>query len=117
MEQSSQPAKAIWLAILVVALAALIFFVLIQKGKKTAAPSPTPPVTENSSQTDTATPAATPSSPSSSSSIPMAEAQKQFQTIQDQVNAGTLSAEEAKKQMDALGAQVAPPELPAEAQK
>ncbi|MBU2028684.1 hypothetical protein KJ761_02215 [Patescibacteria group bacterium] len=108
-EQPSQPTRAIWLALLVVALAMLVFFVLIQRDKKTATPEQ--PITANPSQTETT------SVPSTSPSVSMEEAQKQFQTIQDQVNAGTLSSEEAEKQMDALGAQIAPPDLPAEAEK
>lgn len=45
------------------------------------------------------------------------DAQKQFQLIQEQVKAGTLSEEEANKQISALGAQVMPPPLPPEALK
>lgn len=68
-------------------------------------------VTEDTSATSTASQSKT------VPTIPMEDAVKQFKLIQDQVSAGTLSVEEANKQIAALGTQVAPPPLPPEIQK
>ncbi len=67
-------------------------------------------------QVSTTEPSAGANQPQTSTVIPsvtMAEAQKEFKAIQDQVNAGTLSPEEAAKQMNALGPKILPPPLPA----
>lgn len=103
-KNSSQSLKVALSVLFIVALAALGFFVL--KGGPTGEEiATTPPGSENTVAPSTAT----------TQSITMEEAQKQFKAIQDQVQAGTLSPEEAKKQMDAIGPKILPPPLPAEA--
>lgn len=127
LEQSSQSSRSLKIVlsiVLVILLAVLIFIFLVQKGivnKKTA--TTTVPAITNQSRPATTNPAGeadvvtgTPSEPATATSstklISMQEALAQFKIVQDKIKAGTLSAEEGKKQMDAIGARIAPPALP-----
>ena len=121
--QSSRSLKIVLSIVLVILLAVLIFVFLAQRGnisKKTATvgvPSvvsqPQPemtnaPVPEVVRQTEDSSISVQPVSPYTSTE----DAEKQFKAIQDQVNAGTLSLEDAKKQLEILNANIAPPALP-----
>ena len=103
-EHSTQSLKIVLSVLFVVALAVLGFVILTagSTDKKT-------PTTQSEPGTVVAS--------STTPSVTMDEAQKQFQAIQAQVNAGTLSPEEATKQMQELGPKIAPPPLPAEVKK
>lgn len=96
IEKLSRPVQ---ISLGVFILVVLIFVVLSQQGVSTT-------TTESSGIANTAEKTLSP-----------LEAQKQFLLIQEQVKAGTLSEEEANKQISALGAQVMPPPLPPETQK
>lgn len=120
MEQSPQSSKLLLLVAAVAIIAIITFVILTQSGllgKKTSTnqTQTQAPATEDQPQAETVTVPAASSTPAVT--IPMEEAQTQLRAIQDQVNAGTLSPEESKKQMEDLGTRVAPPELPAEAKK
>lgn len=113
-EHSSRSLKVTLSVLFVVALAVLGFVILTGGSTKKETATTQPSAATNQSQTGTA--AAT-STSSTTPTITMSEAQKQFKAIQDQVNAGTLSQEEATKLMQELGPKIAPPPIPADAKK
>ncbi|MDP1690340.1 MAG: hypothetical protein Q8L52_04055 [bacterium] len=110
-KQSSQSLKVSLSVAGIVALVVLGYIALTNGGSIGTTTSTTsttqPSATTGQSQTGTA----------ATSYITVAEAQKQLKAIQDQVNAGTLSPEEATKQMNALSRRIAPPPLPSEIKK
>lgn len=106
-EQSSRPFKITVLALFIVALLMLVYFMLMQRGLLGKFQ---PAATSGTKVSPTGTQAG-------QTSIPVEDAQKQFQTIQEQANAGTLTQEEARKQMQAVASKMAPPPLPPEIKK
>ncbi|MDO8565573.1 MAG: hypothetical protein Q7S04_00090 [Candidatus Moranbacteria bacterium] len=115
---SSRPLRVALLVLFFVLLAALVLVILTQKGllgKKTG--------TTIQSQTGTTTPTGNQRQATSGEAVPAAtsqpvfseEVQNQFKAIQDQVNAGTITPEEASKQLNSLN--IPPPPIPPEIQK
>ena len=100
-EKSPSSLKSTLSALIILALVVLAIAFFMQKG----------------STGDKAATTSKPTTATQTNLIPMTEAQKQFKAIQDQVNAGTLSTAEAKKQMDAIASKMAPPPIPPEIQK
>jgi len=125
IEQSSRLLKIVLGILFVMLLAGLAFLYLSQKAtqKKAStvvAPPTTTPVTpmpvsdKAGSQIPTTE---TGNGTASTKVLSIEEASKQLKTIQDQVNAGTLTAAEGQKQMTTVGSKIAPPVLPADAKK
>ena len=110
MEQSSKTLKVLLGILLLILLATLTFVFLRQKEtfrKETSTPVLVPVTTSRGEVVKT--PPVETERPAGDSVTPIpSENQKEITTIQDQLKAGTLSPEEAVKQMNAL----APPAPP-----
>ena len=103
-EQTMKILKAVLVALLIILLATLVFTLT---AKKNTVVNQTP--ADNN---------ATPTSEQAVEVPPVfQEAAKSAASIQDQVKAGNLSAEEAKKQLDVVGANIPVPPLPPEMKK
>lgn len=123
-EEFSRPLKVTLSVLFVALLAVLVLVVLTQRGllgKKTSTIKA--PTTTSQSPTELPTVVYRVSPGESAPSIFLAppvsveDVQKYIKALQDQVNAGTLSSEDAKKQIDILNAQVDSPQPSPEMQK
>lgn len=111
LEESSRPVKVVLMVLLVALLAVLFFIFLTQRGligKKATTVAPVtsiqPPAEEVSPQKVDSS-EAVPTVPTALTS----EDKKEIGSIQDQINAGTLSPEEAMKLLNTINTRITPP--------
>ncbi|OGI19376.1 MAG: hypothetical protein A3J06_02430 [Candidatus Moranbacteria bacterium RIFCSPLOWO2_02_FULL_48_19] len=106
-EQFSRPLKVALLILFVALLAVLVLVILTQRGllgkkiETIVVPTPT-------SQSQTETPQGSPASPSSPQFPISEDAPKIIKDLKAQLDAGTITPEEARKQLEASNAQTAP---------
>jgi len=100
-KQSPQQAKLLLLVIIVAIFVIASIVILTQNiflDRKTETQQNLPTITKNQPQAETTTTSSAPSAPSAPSVITEKD-QKQLQILKDQVKAGTLSVEEARKKI------------------